>query len=377
MNEFFFYDKILSDEDVTMDFKKILFKTSTIDVERSLPDAIVFVSKDGKIQWVNDVAADILETSKMHLMTSDISEFIEAAQVMINSALSLNHPVIVKLNGKENYYDMTAREIEEGYVLDLRDTVQDIKNVQKEEDTGIINREKNNFLLKLANDIKSPIQSIVGFSQAISDGLGGKLTEQQEKYIKVINKNSSDLMYFMAKVIELSQTESFTKEPDKKPFDIVALVNSTVRYNEQLYKDKELKIFVKQDDEFKKTITSDSDIIKGILQNILEVVFKSVDMGEVLVNLSNPDEDFLQSKNLKNGNYTLISISSSSLFLSESDKESIFDPYKIIDSSNRKNVLRAIVLASARNLAKSLNGIIWAEAKVLKNTTFNILIPES
>ena len=170
-----------------MDFKKILFKTNAIDVEKSLPDALIFVSKEGKIQWVNDVAADILETSKMHLMTSNISDFIEAAQVMINSAIPLGHPVIVKLNGKENYYDMTVREIEEGYVLDLRDSVQDTKKIQSEEEPGVINREKNNFLLKLANDIKSPIQSIVGFSQAISDGLGGKLTEQQEKYIKVIN----------------------------------------------------------------------------------------------------------------------------------------------------------------------------------------------
>lgn len=359
-----------------MDFKKILFKTNAIDVEKSLPDALIFVSKEGKIQWVNDVAADILETSKMHLMTSNISDFIEAAQVMINSALSLEHPVIVKLNGKENYYDMTVREIEEGYVLDLRDSVQDTKKIQSEEEPGVINREKNNFLLKLANDIKSPIQSIVGFSQAISDGLGGKLTEQQEKYIKVINKNSTDLMYFMAKLIELSQTESFVKEPENKPFDLVSLVNSVVRYNEQLYKDKELKISVKQDEEFKKTIVSDSDIIKGILQNLLEVVFKSADMGEIQVNLSNPDEDFILSKNLKSGNYTLISISSSSMFLSENDMESIFDPYRVIDSSNRKNVLRAIVLASAKNLAKSLNGIIWAESKILKNTTFNLLIPE-
>ncbi len=34
---------------------------------------------------------------------------------------------------------------------------------------------KNCFLLKLANDLKSPLQSIVGFSQAMADGLGGSI----------------------------------------------------------------------------------------------------------------------------------------------------------------------------------------------------------
>ena len=53
----------------------------------------------------------------------------------------------------------------------------------------------------------------------------------------------------------------------------------------------------------------------------------------------------------------------------------MFDPYAIVDSSNRKNVLRAIVLASVKNLVQSLNGIVWAESKILKNTSFNIIIP--
>ena len=46
-----------------MDFKKILFKTNSIDVEKSLPDALIYINKEGKIQWVNDIASIIFETS--------------------------------------------------------------------------------------------------------------------------------------------------------------------------------------------------------------------------------------------------------------------------------------------------------------------------
>ncbi len=359
-----------------MDFKKILFKTSAIDVEKSLPDAVIFVSKDGKVQWVNDVAADIFETSKIHLMTSNISDFLDASTILINNAIVSNRPVITKLKDKETYFNMTAREIEDGYVLAFRDCEDDSVKKAKEDDPAIINREKNNFLMKLANDIKSPIQSIVGFSQAMADGLGGGMSDQQEKYIKIINKNSTDLMYFMGKLIELSQTESCQKVSENKPFDIVALVNSVVRFNEQLYKDKDVSISVNQADDFKKTITSDSEILRGVLQNILEVVFKSVDMGDIKISLSNPEPDYLLTKDIPAGNYVMISISSSSLLLSENDLESLFDPYKIVDSPNRKNVIRAIVLANAKNLVRTLNGRIVVESQILKNTTFNVIIPE-
>ncbi len=359
-----------------MDFKKILFKTNTIDVEKSLPDSVIFISKDGKIQWVNDITADFFETSKMHLMTSNISDFIENIITVIENSKNSKNPAIVKLCNKEVYFDMTVREIEDGYVLDLRHTVQNELNKSEDKDLTEVNRHKNVFLTKLSNDFKSPIQSIVGFSQAMADGLGGSMSEQQEKYIRIINKNSSDLMYFIAKLLELSQTESNIKKPDKKPFDLISLINAVIKYNEQLYKGKDIKITVNHDEQFKKTITSDSDIIKNIIQNILEVILKSIDMGDISVSLSNPDSEYLLSKNIKQGDYVLVSLSSNSFILSEGDLECMFDPYKIVDSTNRKNVLRAIVLASVKNLVQSINGTIWVESQILKSTNFNVLIPE-
>ena len=148
-----------------------------------------------------------------------------------------------------------------------------------------------------------------------------------------------------------------------------------MRFNEQLYKGKEIKISVKSDENFKKTISSDEEVLKNILQDTLEVILKSVDMGEIVINMTTPDEELLASKNLQNAPYTQISLSSSALLLSENDLECMFDPYKIVDSSNRKNVLRAIVLASVKNLVQSLNGVIWVESQILKNTSFNIIIP--
>lgn len=359
-----------------MDIKKILFRTNSIDVEKALPDALVLCGKDGKIQWVNDVAAELFETSKMHLLTSNISEFIENPMNLITNSVIMHKPIITKFVNKEIYFDMTVKEIEEGYVLDFRSASENqLLPTSNQDDTEEINREKNNFLLKLSNDLKSPIQSIVGFSQAMADGLGGSMSLQQEKYIKIINKNSSELMYFIGKLLELSQTESALKEPEFKLFDVSALINTVVRFNEQLFKGKDVKISIKQDENFKKTISSDEEILKNILQDILEIILKSVDMGEIIISMSTPDEEFVASKNLAPGNYTMISLSSSAFLLSENDLECMFDPYKIIDSTNRKNVLRAIVLASVKNMVQSLNGIVWVESQILKSTGFNIIIP--
>lgn len=360
-----------------MDIKKILFKTNSVDVEKALPDGVVYCNKEGKILWVNDKAAEIFETSKMHLLTSNICDFIEnALNLIINSVIS-DRPIITKFKNNEIYFDMTSKEIEDGYVLDFRDSQATLSEADnfKQEDSKEVNREKNHFLLKLANDFKSPLQSIVGFSQAMADGLGGSMSEQQEKYIRIIKKNSSDLMYFVTKLLELSQTESDLKIPEMKIFDLVNSVSTVMRFNEQLYKDKDLRWCISVEDGFKNTFVSDEDIIKTILQNIIEVIVKSVEMGEVSINISTPQEEVLKNKGVAFCDAVMISIGASSLLLSENDLESMFDPYKIVDSSNRKNLLRAITLASAENLTNSLNGRIWVESEILKKTCFNIIIP--
>ena len=95
-----------------MDLKKILFKTNAIDVEHALPNAIIFASKDGKIQWVNDIAADIFETSKMHLMTSNISDFFEAALSIVSNAVLSNKQVIIKLNDRVEELEKRILNIE-------------------------------------------------------------------------------------------------------------------------------------------------------------------------------------------------------------------------------------------------------------------------
>ena len=361
-----------------MNIKKILFNMKNIDVEKALPDAVVFCGKDGKIQWVSDKVIEVFETSKIHLLTSLISDFIENPIELAKQSYLSGAPVIVKLINKECYFDMTAKEINEGYVLSFRDTKKDIitpSQVQNQKDYNVVNRDKNNFLLKLSNDFKSPLQSIVGFSQAMTDGLGGEMTEQQEKYIKIIKKNSTDLMYFITKLIELSATEIDTNEQELKIFDVVNLVNCIVKFNEQLYKGKDVRWKVCLDNNLKNTIISDENLIKNILQNIIDVILKSVDIGEIAISLTKPDEDLLQNRKIPNGDYVHIILSSSSMLLTENELESMFDPYMIIDTPNRKNLLRSITLACVKNLVILLKGYVWIESTILKNTSFNIIIP--
>ena len=85
---------------------------------------------------------------------------------------------------------MNAKKYNEQYLITIRDITAMTNGLTIAQRTGRLKKEKNVMFVKTSNEFKSPLQSIIGFSQALLDGLGGEINEKQNKYIKIINKNS-------------------------------------------------------------------------------------------------------------------------------------------------------------------------------------------
>ena len=362
-----------------MVMKNFLSKTRTIDIQSCLPDAVILIKHDGLIQWANPLAEEVF--GKRSLINSSIDKYLEGGANAVVAAVATKKMTIAKLNEKNRYIEISAKEIEDGYVVSMRDVTQKYNKVntiiEGHENTKKVNYDKNAFLIKLSNDLKSPLHSIIGFSQALVDGLGGEVTEKQDKYLKIINKNSGDLLYLFNKLIELSQTESNSFDKDVKTFDIMNTVSTTIKINEQLYSEKQIEINLEIAEETNKTIYSDEKALKAILQTILDTIIRSTDIGTININMSCADEELLLSHNVEYKTANLITISSSSNSILESEIVTLFDPYAVIDKANKRSIVRAISLASTKNLMSYLNGIIWVESVPLKGTVFNLIIPST
>ena len=60
----------------------------------------------------------------------------------------------------------------------------------------------------MSNYLCSPLHSVVGLSQAMLEGLSGEINEKQTKYLQIMNENSSELLLFIEKLVEMSQIEA-------------------------------------------------------------------------------------------------------------------------------------------------------------------------
>lgn len=358
--------------------------TKSRDILQYLPDAVFVVNEaNGKILRINDKAANLFKLNKDELENIYFDDIIEDGIKLADNASRRDIPVVggaVTKSG-EIFIELNATLLDDEYLITIRDTTAMTNVLSNAEKTGKLNHDKNIMLSKLTHEFKSPLQSIAGFSTALSDGLGGDITPKQQKYVRIINKNANELLYFMDKFFEFSNIEAELNPFSYQTFDITNSIQNVIKNNEQSLREKNLSINVVDENLKNKAVYTDEKAFKTILQNIIELSIRLTEMGAITIELQPAPLEIVENIGIKlikgatDESYIQITISDNGVGLSESDIDGIFEPYSQLDKIVKKNIVRSFCLGSAKELVKNLNGAIWLATEVMKGTVFNVILP--
>lgn len=373
------------------DFFKNLFNNKDEEEEdllTKLPDNVALINNQGSFLWCNDVAQKTLSKLKENFSEGYIDNVFDNAMDLIVKLAETGLTKVIKAktpDEKDMFFEFTARKTEEGYLVCFRDNTQSYKTLTsifvEHESLRKTNKDKNNFLVKLSGDFRNPLQSIVGFSQALLGGIGGELNEKQAKYVNIINKNSTDVLYLIDKILELSKAESNLFEKKLGYFDAINILNNVIKNNEKDAQAKNIEINVEVAKDVKRTIYSDEAMLKIVLENIIESAIKFTDVGSINIEVSHPDlelvseKGFLPVENAKEKSYIMFKIDDQSLGISDIELENLFEPYAQLDNPNKNNVFRSIAFATIKNIIRIMKGNVWVEPEAMHGTTYCVIIP--
>ncbi len=367
-----------------MNFTNFFSNINPKEVITNLPDAVFVVESDGEIIWANNKAAIAFETSVDTLKKVQFNDIVVNGLELAEKSYSKKTTVVTgafSLNEKEFFVEMNSKKYGEQFFITIRDITTMTNVLAVAERTGRLNKEKNVMFVKLSNEIKSPLQSIMGFSQALLDGLGGNISEKQNKYVKIIKKNSAELLYFMEKFLEFAKAESSLFSIKNQSFDIINTIQNVVKHNENILNLKNLTVNYDFENFNKKAIYNDEDIMKIILQNILETSIRLTESGTITIKIDYPEIDNIEkygikpTKEINNFSYIQISFTDTGIGLSENELEGIFEPYTQLEKINKKTMVRSLSLGAVYLMLKRMGGAMWVNSEVMKGSTFNIILP--
>lgn len=356
------------------------------------PEAVLVVSQSGEILYANSNLLDLLNITSDELFEKDLLDIFDGGFNLIYNLSKSKDSAVVRSKitvEEEIYYEVKASEYEddeEKIIVSVRDVSNTQKMLNKllfeHEYLNKLTRNKNTFLSKISGELTSPVHSINGFSQAILEGLGGEVTEKQEKYLKIINKNSTQLLDLINSVVEYSKLESGLYEYEFKNFDFVSLMTSIFNEYKPKADEKKLILNFNLNSLCKRTMYSDEAILKKTFEFLLNNAISSTDSGSVQVIVSHPDSEYLElagfsvSSTMPENAYLMVNIVDTGSGISESDLNNIFDPYVNIDKFiAKKAVSKCMEMGIVYNFVRLMKGKIWAESESMKGTSYTFIIP--
>lgn len=368
-----------------------LFKTKKDkDVLAYYPDAVLVVSLSGEILYANERLLNLLKMNSDELFSMELLDLFDGGFNLVNNLAKSNDSAVVrsKLSTEEEvFFELKASEFEDN---ELILTIRDITNSQKmlnklmfeHEYLNKLTKNKNVFLSKISGELTSPVHSINGFSQAILEGLGGDVNDKQEKYLKIINKNSTQLLVLMNNLIEYTKLESGICDYEFKNFDFVSQMINIFNEYKPKADEKKLVLNIDLNSLGRRTIYSDEAILKRIIETLINNAIETTDSGSIQITVNHPDNEYLEvsgfnvAPNLQEKSYLLVKVADTGTGLSEADLANIFDPYANIERFiAKKSVAKCLELGIVYNLVKTLKGKMWAESESMKGTTYSFIIP--
>ena len=367
-------------------------KNSDKNVLSYYPEAVLIVSLSGEILYANENLLKLFKLTSEELFNMELLDMFDGGFNLVSSLSKSDDSAVVrsKLNLEEDlFFEVKANEYEddeEKIIVTIRDVTHSQKMLNKllfeHEYLNKLTKNKNTFLTKISGELTSPIHSINGFSQAILEGLGGEVNEKQEKYLKIINKNSTQLLELVNSVVEYSKLESGLYEYEFKNFDFVNLMTTLFTQYKVKADDKKIILNFNLNSLGRRNIYSDENVLKRILDILLENSINNTDSGSIQLIVSHPDNEFLEiagfsvNANLPEKAYMMIKIIDTGMGIPESDLNNIFDPYANIDKYiAKKAVSKSLEMGIIYNLVRLLKGKIWVESESMKGCSYTFIIP--
>jgi len=243
-------------------------------------------------------------------------------------------------------------------------------------------RAQRDFLANVSHDLKTPLTSIQGFSQAI---LEGAITEPEgyKRAAQIIYDEAERMSRLVADLLELTRLEERELELAAEDIDLVSLIKSEIHKLEPLAQQRNLKVAFQKPPSLP-GIVGDRARLTQILANLLDNAVKYATQGTTIhitiqhICPQDPLPDPLMvrfGQPADNGEWAVITITNQSSPLSQEELGRIFERFYRGDRSRQRGEGSGLGLAIAREAVLAHGGIIEASSDAERGVRFRVWLP--
>ena len=227
-------------------------------------------------------------------------------------------------------------------------------------------RLKDEFLASMSHEIKTPLNTILGISEGLTEGSFTTLSDTQNQAVNTINTSAKHLLALINDILDLAKIQSGKITLSFGYPSIQSLCENSLSVVRQEAQKKRIKLT----SNFQTgcaTINADELRIRQILINLLSNAIKFTPEGGKVTLKVTEDE---------NRENIIFRVIDTGIGISQEGMEQIFEPFVQLDGQlNRQHSGTGLGLSLVRRLTELHGGEVIVESKVGEGSTFSIKLP--
>jgi PAS domain S-box-containing protein len=246
--------------------------------------------------------------------------------------------------------------IVQGVVLDITDQIGAEQSAMR---ADLERKSMARFLGAISHEFRTPLNSILGFSELMTLQGFDPLTERQRRYLQNILSSGNHLLGLVNELLDLNKVQAGQIDLKMGPVVLETAVARAVDAVKPLAGEKGLSVRNEVCDHI--SVQADSSRLHQVLLNLLSNSIKFTSEGFVGVSVT-ADEAWVS-----------ISVSDSGIGIAEADQERIFDEFVQIGADHpNAQVGTGLGLPLARGLIQAMGGTIAMASEPGVGSTFTI-----
>jgi signal transduction histidine kinase len=218
----------------------------------------------------------------------------------------------------------------------------------KQQEIEQLNRAQLDFVNTVIHETKSPLTSIIGYTDLIDSGYLGETGEKQREPLTIIKRQSQRILSLINDLLSLARLESGRAKVEKKPADLAALASRVMEELQPTMAAKQLNLVAEFDPKTPR-LQLDEEKIGEVITNLLTNAAK----------FSNPGKKIIISLAPLNGE-AVFSVRDEGLGINEEDLPHIFDRFYRASKESAERKGTGLGLALSRSIIEAHDGRIWA-----------------
>jgi two-component system, sensor histidine kinase and response regulator len=225
---------------------------------------------------------------------------------------------------------------------------------------------KSEFLANISHELRTPLSVVIGFVSILLDQLLGQLSDQQQKILERVYKNSGELLELVDNVLLLSSLNAGELTLMNEAFDARVMLDDCLKRYESLVNDK--NITVRTEAPAKLSALGDRGKSARIVQNLLHNAIKFTPEGGSIT---------LRLGEVREAGMIEFEIIDTGMGMPEQQIERLFQPFQQMDSSIRRQFSGlGLGLTVARRLTDFLGGNLQIKSRRDTGTHVTLTIPQ-